>query len=325
MDGGILMVSPYLSKPLRSLREALESGRDLPQRRPDSTDAKPSGARPVGGPLGRGEAQAARTCPIGTPRLSWRPCVRASANGASCPRGGKSTSVCGVTIPSSWTAKRTAIDDAGGRIGQKAANIRAMNEGKIRPPAGRWPANLVLDEDAGAMLDEQSGPQMHGAGHAREHYTTSSGGVATSFGGGSPSGGRFGDSGGASRFFYCAKASRSERSAGLDGMPERVNHSANGEFAGTPEHASNNGSPHANNHPTVKPLKLMQYLARLTKTPTGGVVLDPFMGSGTTGVACVREGRDFIGIEREAEYIQIAQARIDHAEAEAIGQMELSV
>ena len=60
MDGGILMVSPYLSKPLRSLHEALESGRDLPQRRPDSADAKPSGARPVGGPPGQGEAQAAR-------------------------------------------------------------------------------------------------------------------------------------------------------------------------------------------------------------------------------------------------------------------------
>ncbi len=67
MDGGILMVSPYLSKPLRSLREALESGRDLPQRRPDSADAKPSGARAVGEPLGRGEAQAARLEEANTP------------------------------------------------------------------------------------------------------------------------------------------------------------------------------------------------------------------------------------------------------------------
>ena len=68
--------------------------------------------------------------------------------------------------------------------------------------------------------------------------------------------------------------------------------------------------PVKNNHPTVKPIALMRYLARLTKTPTGGIVLDPFMGSGTTGCACALEGREFIGIEKEAEYIEIAKKRI---------------
>ena len=68
-----------------------------------------------------------------------------------------------------------------------------------------------------------------------------------------------------------------------------------------------------NNHPTVKPLALMRYLAKLTATPTGGVVLDPFMGSGTTGMAAVYEGRDFIGIELEPEYFEIATARVQHA------------
>jgi site-specific DNA-methyltransferase (adenine-specific) len=91
--------------------------------------------------------------------------------------------------------------------------------------------------------------------------------------------------GSAARFFYCAKASRSERNAGLEGT---------------------------NHHPTIKPIELMRYLVRLTKTPTGGVVLDPFMGSGTTGIACVLEGREFIGIEREAEYVEIAEKRIAH-------------
>jgi DNA modification methylase len=71
-----------------------------------------------------------------------------------------------------------------------------------------------------------------------------------------------------------------------------------------------------NIHSTVKPLALMRYLARLTKTPTGGVVLDPFMGSGTTGMACVLEGREFIGIEKEAEYLEIAKRRIAWAEAQ---------
>jgi site-specific DNA-methyltransferase (adenine-specific) len=65
-----------------------------------------------------------------------------------------------------------------------------------------------------------------------------------------------------------------------------------------------------NNHPTVKPLKLMEYLCALTKTPTGGIVLDPFMGSGTTGVACVNTGRNFIGIELDETYFKIAQDRI---------------
>ena len=65
-----------------------------------------------------------------------------------------------------------------------------------------------------------------------------------------------------------------------------------------------------NKHPTVKSLKLMEYLCILTKTPTGGIVLDPFMGSGTTGMACKKTGRDFIGIEKEPEYVKIAEARI---------------
>jgi len=84
----------------------------------------------------------------------------------------------------------------------------------------------------------------------------------------------------ASRFFYCAKASKSERGKN-------------------------------NNHPTVKPTKLMQYLVRLV-TPPNGVVLDPFAGSGSTGKACVLEGFNYILIEREAEYIPIIKARIEH-------------
>ena len=111
--------------------------------------------------------------------------------------------------------------------------------------------------------------------------------------------------GSAARFFYCAKASRSERNAGLEGMEaqERVRQGLAGEHKNTLSQ---------NAHPTVKPIELMRYLVRLTKTPTGGVVLDPFTGSGTTGIACVLEGREFIGIEREAEYVEIAEKRIAH-------------
>lgn len=124
-------------------------------------------------------------------------------------------------------------------------------------PKGRWPANVILDEVAAAMLDEQSGASV------------SRGGV--------------GDKGGASRFFYVPKASVAERTHG-----GRVD----------------------NAHPTVKPLALMRYLVRLV-TPPGGVVLDPFAGSGTTILAAVLEGFSAVGIEREAEYCEIIRQRME--------------
>jgi len=159
-------------------------------------------------------------------------------------------------------------------------------------PLGRWPANLVLDEDAAAMLDGQTADKLHGAGQARNGstsprpkvYEESSYNVPCSTGDMH----RFGDSGGASRFFYTAKASRSEREAGLGNSAERQN-----------------------THPTVKPIALMRWLVRLV-TPRGGVVLDPFMGSGTTGIAAVLEGMDFIGVELNPAYAEIARARIAH-------------
>lgn len=128
------------------------------------------------------------------------------------------------------------------------------------------------------------------------------------------SGAHYGDNGSAARFFYCAKASRSERNAGLEGMEERLG----GSLEGGNDKRNGKDKPQLsltlNHHPTVKPLALMRYLARLTKTPTGGVVLDPFMGSGTTGMAAVMEGRDFIGIELNAEYLEIAEKRIAEAQ-----------
>jgi len=130
--------------------------------------------------------------------------------------------------------------------------------------------------------------------------------------------------GSASRFFYCAKASRSERNAGLEGMEEKPAHPSgndwgkttmwNGENGDAEWRKKNPNNPAQNHHPTVKPIELMRYLVRLTKTPTGGVVLDPFMGSGTTGIACVLEGREFIGIEMNEEYVEIAEKRITHYE-----------
>jgi len=117
-----------------------------------------------------------------------------------------------------------------------------------------------------------------------------------------------GDTGSAARFFYCAKASRSEREAGLEGLEARNNMRVNAPREN--EEAKHNNQL-ANHHPTVKPIALMRYLCRLV-TPPGGIVLDPFTGSGTTGCAAMIEGFRFIGMEREAEYAEIARLRVEH-------------
>ena len=123
-----------------------------------------------------------------------------------------------------------------------------------------------------------------------------------------------GEAGSASRLRYCAKASKSDRDEGLDGMGETEGHSVYSAMAGTPEHGTNMTTVSRHNpHPTVKPTALMRWLVRLV-TPPGGVVLDPFMGSGSTGKAAALEGFSFVGIEMDAEYLEIARRRIEHAQ-----------
>jgi site-specific DNA-methyltransferase (adenine-specific) len=117
--------------------------------------------------------------------------------------------------------------------------------------------------------------------------------------------------GDAARFFYCAKASKRDRDEGLDGFEAKFSPTM-GNGIGAKEHDPETATPKLNNHPTVKPTDLMRYLCRLV-TQTGGIVLDPFTGSGSTGKAAVIEGLQFIGIEREAEYVEIARARINAA------------
>lgn len=142
---------------------------------------------------------------------------------------------------------------------------------------GRFPANLVLSDAAAAALDEHSlAGGMHSAGAARQGKRKAQ--VPGIFGLAGGDGHRLGDAGGASRFFYCAKACRADR--GPD-----------------------------NRHPTVKSTKLMEYLITLI-TPPGGTVLDPFLGSGSTGVAAKRLGFEFVGIEESAEYLAIAELRV---------------
>jgi site-specific DNA-methyltransferase (adenine-specific) len=151
----------------------------------------------------------------------------------------------------------------------------SMIEPKNYNPTGRWPANFIHDgsEEATDLL------------------------------------------GASARFFYCAKASKADRDEGCDKLQER----SAGECVDRVEGSAGMESPRAgagrtsgsrNHHPTVKPTDLMRYLCRLV-TPPSGIVLDPFMGSGSTGKAAMLEGFAFVGIEREAEYVEIAKARIE--------------
>jgi site-specific DNA-methyltransferase (adenine-specific) len=171
--------------------------------------------------------------------------------------------------------------------------------------AGRWPANLILDEEAGRLLDEQSGERpgavSNSAPPTDQGFTRAAAGIGIRDG--------CADTGGASRFFYCAKAGKAERNAGLDGFEERDGGIKNDSGRGFSESDPYREIKVRNHHPTVKPISLMAYLVRLV-TPPNGTVLDPFLGSGTTGCAAALEGFDFIGIEREPDYIAIAEARI---------------
>jgi len=171
---------------------------------------------------------------------------------------------------------------------------------------GRWPANLIHDgsDEVLAMFPEAPGQIAKASSSSRKTQNTY-GAMARRSGGQEPR-----DAGGsAARFFYCAKASRADRNDGVGGgEAPAVATDATPRDCETADWPARNG----NHHPTVKPTDLMRYLVRLV-TPPGGVVLDPFMGSGSTGRAAVLEGLGFIGIEREVDYWHIAQARIEAA------------
>lgn len=141
---------------------------------------------------------------------------------------------------------------------------------------GRWPANVVLDEEAAELLDRQTGPQRSGGTPSKRKAAKTKNAYGAFNGQENPDG--IGSSeGSVSRFFYCAKASKRER--------------------------------RDSKHPTMKPLALMQWLVRMV-TPIGGKVLDCFMGSGTTGLAAMQDGFGFIGIEGDGEYFETARGRL---------------
>ena len=201
--------------------------------------------------------------------------------------------------------------DSSGMRGIGEAGYKSDHTQPIYSDKGRWPANVVLDEGAAAMLDAQSEgtraskPSNTGSGFKGEgslFQITNHTPVRH-------------DGSGASRFFYCPKASRAERNRGLEGMEDSPSYMvANGsKTSGLNGQRYERHTVHKNTHPTVKPLALMRWLVRMVTQP-GGIVLDPFMGSGSTGVAAIQEGFQFIGIDLDPDYLEIARRRIAHAQ-----------
>jgi DNA modification methylase len=196
-------------------------------------------------------------------------------------------------------------------------NSDAITQETSEAPNGRWPANIIFDEEAGQVLDQQSGISTGKVGMTQQSSPNNIYNGFKSTGDTKVNDGKT-DKGGASRFFYCPKASKKDRDEGLDGFENKqetmfgnkdgVKQLGRSTLPGN-EHQPKEVQPNKNNHPTVKPTDLMLYLIKLV-TPVKGVVLDPFMGSGSTGKGATRGGFDFIGIEMEEEYIKIAEARI---------------
>lgn len=197
--------------------------------------------------------------------------------------------------------------------GTGALNTEDCGVGAKFSKGGRWPANLIHDgsEEVLAAFPDAKGQQARVTG-AEPTANGFSGAVSFS--------GMIGriasseprrDAGSAARFFYCAKATNADRNEGLEGF-EKVGAGMVSNTSGQHMTRREQGyqvAPRANHHPTVKPTDLMRYLCRLV-TPAGGVVLDPYMGSGSTGKAAVLEGFQFVGIDEDPTYAAIAEQRI---------------
>ena len=168
---------------------------------------------------------------------------------------------------------------------------------------GRYPANVMHD---GSDVVNDIFPNSKGSsGNGNAKVGETSKGAIPLRRGEAP---LYNDEGSASRYFYCPKTAKSERNQGLVEFDDKQ-YSHDGRKKSIENPYQRNKSISKNSHPTVKPVELMKYLCRLV-TPKGGTVLDPFMGSGSTGMAAKDEGFDFIGIEREKEYFEISEQRI---------------
>ena len=192
-----------------------------------------------------------------------------------------------------------------GAINIDGCRVEGQSElSDIDTTGGRWPSNIMHDgsEQVQEIFPTTTSTEVS---RQRTHKGIWSAGELAETEQLMPA---YGDHGNASRYFYCAKTSKDERNFGLHGR-KSGQYSSDGRAKEIENAYQRNKSVSANTHPTVKPVELMRYLVRLV-TPKGGLVLDPFMGSGSTGMGAREEDFQFVGIERELEYYEIAKARI---------------
>lgn len=191
-------------------------------------------------------------------------------------------------------------------------------------PRGRFPSNVMHDgsdvvkdifpntKSSNVSRERKAGTEFGQSSGWNKHNNVDSGLMPA-----------YGDEGSASRYFYCAKTSKAERNQGLDNFPIKQTQGGGGGIGNYKDDVNSASgkfgsekAPSKNTHPTVKPIKLMKYLCRLI-TPKGGTVLDPFMGSGSTGMAAKEENFEFVGIEKEEQYFNIASARIESVDTKS--------
>jgi site-specific DNA-methyltransferase (adenine-specific) len=210
-----------------------------------------------------------------------------------------------------------ALNIDGSRVGIAGGTTRSGESTHLSPSGafttghqiaelntGRWPANVIHDGSEEVL----AGFPMSKSGGKKKTDVANADGL---FGfGGQPNADTEPSEGSAARFFYCAKASKAERNAGLEGLPEkRESDREKDDGVGGDNPRNRTNTARQNFHPTVKPLALMRYLIKLV-TPPGGTVLDPFLGSGSTAVAATLEGFDWIGCEMTEDYFPIIEARV---------------
>ncbi|MEX3764410.1 site-specific DNA-methyltransferase [Paraburkholderia phenoliruptrix] len=218
-------------------------------------------------------------------------------------------------IETTENLKGGAYAETGGRTesaalhGASGMNVAGKTVGReFVQPSGRWPANVIHDgsDEVLAAFPDAPGQIARSSSSSERKNQNVYGAMVRGSGGVAP---RADIETSAARFFYCAKASRADRNEGLGEIGPQFK---KGTTLRAVEVAAAAGELKGNTHPTVKPTELMRYLCRLV-TPAGGVVLDPFMGSGSTGKAAMLEGFRFVGIDMTPEYVEIARARIGAA------------
>jgi hypothetical protein len=199
---------------------------------------------------------------------------------------------------------------AGGEPG-RGSDTDSYNE-----HSGRYPANLILDQESAAMLDKQSGKSVSG----KQKQPRGTGGMWSGVSN-TPCGPQYGDAGGASRFFYCAKASKGERDAGCEGMPVVNSGMSNGAQSHGEGYDKGQGIGlnrvirRYNDHPCVKPLALTRHLAALLLPPASVAprrLLVPFCGSGSEMIGALQGWDEIVGIEQDSHYCEIPRRRLEY-------------